>query len=94
MFYIKLKDGRTITSDLTTDDVEVFHNLIERELGDQAAELFDTLIFAARATDNVILSNYKKCISGLNRELNKSEPDKSKIDEYMSELKDIYIDLS
>ena len=88
MFYIRLKDGREITSDIHSDDAESFRKVIESELGESAAEVFDTLLLEASNTDSRTLSNLKKCITSL------SKLESEELESIIRELKDIYIDLS
>lgn len=94
MFYIKLKDGREITTDMNSDDRKEFHTLIETSLGDQAAELFEDLLQIASSIDPAILGQYKKCIHNLEKIFSADEIDRTELEEILAELKDIYIDLT
>lgn len=94
MFYLQLKDGRTLATDLKSDDRVEFRKLLDSELGGQVVELFDTLIQEASEVNTATLNRYKRCITGLNKEINKPNIDKDRIAKILVELKDIYIDLS
>lgn len=94
MFYIKLKDGRVVSGDRDSDDVELFQKLIESELGEDAADLFDNLIAESGNADDNILRSLKKCINLLQKEINSDTIDRDTLGNILSELKDIYIDLT
>ena len=88
VFNIQQIDGREITSDIHSDDAESFRTVLESELGESAAEVFDALLLEACNTDSKTLSNLKKCIASL------SKLESEELESIIRELKDIYIDLT
>ena len=97
MFYLQTKDGEKFLTNTDSDDRAEFGRIIENKLGQSAFELYNDIVDSAAEDVHDILvhlrNRYDTCVQALDKALNDKEIDRVKLEEILSDLEAVYLDL-
>jgi len=96
MFYLETKDGDRFFTEMHSNDRAEFAKIIESKMGESAREMFDELVDEsdsnAQELFNAVKHKFNESIKALDKELDKPDINKEKIEEILCDLQALYME--
>jgi len=95
MFYLETKDGDKFFTNKDSDDRKEFEKIVEDKMGEGSVNLMNLLIDESadevQGLFNGVKHKFNDAIQALDKEMNKPEIDRVKLEEILCDLQQLYL---